>query len=111
MRIVTGEKIPWGWRAGGGCSHRKGWICFSLVYGLGVDKGDNPTQCPGHSLSPLPTQFVPIQDLFYGKSSFPGHWELQFSTCKCYFYPLMSFLNIFVGMFIACEGKRLVQTH
>lgn len=94
--------------AGGG----KGWIWFSLVEGMGVGKGDSPTLCPGRSswanvLSPLPTQFVPVRDLLYGKCSFPGHQELQLSACKCYFYTLMSFLNIFVGTFIAREGKRL----
>lgn len=39
VRIVTGEKIPWGWRVRGICSHRKVWTCFSLVHSLGMGKG------------------------------------------------------------------------
>lgn len=53
--------------------------------------------------SPLPKQFVPICDLLYGKCSFPDLQDLQLHPCKCYFYMLMSFLNIFV----AHRGKRL----
>lgn len=70
-----------------------------------MSKGDKASQCPGHILPPLSTRFIHIQELFYGKSTFPEHWELQFSTCKSYFYPLMSFLGILVGVFIACKGQ------